>query len=444
MPTKIIQLLIKYLIFALQSPKNLGVIMKNLIYILLILFPIYGIGQRDYGLKIVEELCSEKYHGRGYVNDGHKMAAEFIAAEFKKLGVSPLSPSGYFQEFSFDVNTFPSEMDVKIGEKNLAPGIDFIVDPNSGSAEGRFEIHYLKTLEELEAFKANFKTTKPKKAFITAILAPSTNQIDTVATYRDFKMMAVNYGPVLWITDKKLTYSVGDEAYPFPIIELKKSAFDSTANELTLDIKNKFITQLVSQNVLGMVKGKNSKKTIVLSAHYDHLGQMGKEAYFPGANDNASGVAMLLYLAKYYSENQPACNLVFMAFGGEEAGLLGSRHYVNNPLFPLKDIHFLLNLDIMGTGEEGITVVNGAVFTKQFAKLTKINAKKKYLAKIKVRGKAANSDHYFFSEKGVPAFFVYTMGGVSYYHDVYDKSTTLPLNEFDALFLLFRDFIKKV
>ena len=56
MPTKIIQLLIKYLIFALQSPKNLGVIMKNLIYILLILFPIYGIGQRDYGLKIVTQL----------------------------------------------------------------------------------------------------------------------------------------------------------------------------------------------------------------------------------------------------------------------------------------------------------------------------------------------------------------------------------------------------
>ena len=61
-----------------------------------------------------------------------------------------------------------------------------------------------------------------------------------------------------------------------------------------------------------------------------------------------------------------------------------------------------------------------------------------------MRGKAANSDHYFFSEAGVPSIFIYTMGGVSYYHDIYDKAETLPLNEFDDLSSLLIDFAKKL
>ncbi len=74
---------------------------------------------------------------------------------------------------------------------------------------------------------------------------------------------------------------------------------------------------------------------LVFSAHYDHLGQMGKDIYFPGANDNASGTSMLLNLAKYYSQNRPKYSVLFIAFGGEEAGLIGSEYYVKNPLVPL-------------------------------------------------------------------------------------------------------------
>jgi aminopeptidase YwaD len=419
--------------------------MKSIIYLIILLFTFsISFGQRDYGLKIVEELCSEKYHGRGYVNKGHVLAADYIAQEMKNLGLKPLSNKGYLQHFYMDVNTFPNEISITIGDSTLVPGIDFIVDPKSGSADGTFKVNYIETLEDIKKIEENDKANKPKKAFVTVIVAPSTSNIDTNEIFRQFKLNRVNYGPVIWLTDKKLTYSVGNQAYPYPIYEVKKECFHSSVEEVTLSIKNEFIPNLKSQNVIGMIEGKKANKTIVLSAHYDHLGRMGKEAYFPGANDNASGVAMLLYMAQYFSKNQPPFNIVFMAFGGEEAGLLGSKHYVTNPLFPLKDIHFLLNLDIMGTGEEGITVVNGAVFKKQFATMVKINKKKGYLAKVKVRGKAANSDHYFFSEAGVPAFFVYTMGGVSYYHDVFDQSKTLPLNEFDSLFLLFRDFILKV
>lgn len=414
-----------------------------LLSLLLITHSIFQ-AQRDYGLKIVEELCSEKYHGRGYVNKGHILAADYIAQEMKNLGLKPLSNKGYLQHFFMDVNAFPSEVYITIGDSVLKPGIDFIVDPKSGSADGRYKVIYIETIDAINQAEENAKLNRPKNAFVTVIVAPTTSNIDTNEIFRQYKLKMVNYGPVLWLTDKKLTYSVGNQAYPYPIYEVKKERFHASVEEVTLSIKNEFVSNLKSQNVIGMIEGKKAKKTIVLSAHYDHLGRMGKDAYFPGANDNASGVAMLLYMANYFSKNKPPFNIVFMAFGGEEAGLLGSKHYVNNPLFPLKNIHFLLNLDIMGTGEEGVTVVNGAVFKKQFATMVKINQKNSYLAKIKVRGKAANSDHYFFSEAGVPSFFVYTMGGVSYYHDVFDQSKTLPLNEFDNLFLLFRDFILKV
>ena len=240
----------------------------------------------------------------------------------------------------------------------------------------------------------------------------------------------------------KFIWSVGNEALEYPIVEIK----DTTLNDetsITLDITNKYLENLTTHNVIGYIEGKRKNKFIVLSAHYDHLGKMG-DAVFPGANDNASGTSMLLCLANYFSKNQPKYSVVFMAFGAEEVGILGSKYYTENPLFPLNKIKFLLNMDIMGTGDEGITVVNGTLHKKQFKKLTKINKKKEYLPKIKIRGRAANSDHFWFSQKGVPAFFIYTVGGIQAYHDVYDRAETLPLTEFDDLHNMIIDLINKM
>jgi hypothetical protein len=97
-------------------------------------------------------------------------------------------------------------------------------------------------------------------------------------------------------------------------------------------------------------------------------------------------------------------------------------------------------MDIMGTGEEGITVVNGTVFKKEFEKLQQINTENKFISDVKIRGKAAISDHYFFTEKGVKSFFIYTMGGIKAYHDIYDRPETLPLNEFENVFQLIVKF----
>jgi aminopeptidase YwaD len=196
-----------------------------------------------------------------------------------------------------------------------------------------------------------------------------------------------------------------------------------------------------AQNVIGYIEGtEHPDSFIVFTAHYDHLGRMGADTYFPGANDNASGTSMLLQMAAYYSLNPPKYSIAFICFAGEEAGLLGSSYYVENPVFPLEQIRFVINMDIFGTGDEGITVVNAKDHPNEFATLNRINASKSYLTKIKSRGQTQNSDHYPFSTKGVPAVFIYTMGGIKAYHDIFDKSETLSLDAYESLFRLLRDF----
>ena len=127
---------------------------------------------------------------------------------------------------------------------------------------------------------------------------------------------------------------------------------------------------------------------------------------------------------------------------GEEAGLEGSKHFVSNPYFKLKRVKFVLNVDIMGGAEEGITLVNGTIHEEAFAIFEKINAEKNYLNRIKKRGPTANSDHYFFSQSGIPSFFIYAMGNVKNYHDIYDTAENTPLNKFDAVQSLLIDFVK--
>jgi Zn-dependent M28 family amino/carboxypeptidase len=255
--------------------------------------------------------------------------------------------------------------------------------------------------------------------------------------------------PVIILTALKLTWSVGHYSNHFPIIQCNFNSFPKDSiTSISLGIQNKLIQNYQSSNVIGIIKAKKKwkkKKYLVYSAHYDHLGRMGEKTYFPGANDNASGTTMLLCLMEYYKNNPPTdFNVMFIAFGGEEAGLLGSKAYVDDPLIPLKKIAFVMNMDIMGTGDEGITVVNATKHTKEFELLEKINAEKNYLVKIKKRGETSNSDHYWFDKNGVKSFFIYTMGGIQAYHDVFDKYETLPLTEFEDLKKMLVEFGDKL
>jgi len=391
----------------------------------------------QYAHRVIDTLTSPSMHGRGYVNKGDKIAAEWIKNEFQKNFLQPVGED-YFQKFNFPVNTFPKKMEVSIDGAVLKPGADFIADANSSKGKGTYELHWL--------ISANFRGSldKIKNKFIVIDKTNITNKDEQKAMD-----LWVNdpHGAkgVIVVEEKKLTWTVARKKYKYPVIHILKSSVKQDAKNITLRIDEKFCKKYKTQNVVATIKGTSVPDSfIVFSAHYDHLGQMGKDTYFPGANDNASGISMLLNLAKYYSQNHSKYSVMFIAFAGEEAGLMGSEYYVKNPLVPLSKIKFLLNMDLLGTGDDGLMVVNGDVYKEQYALMDTINNQKQYVKSLQKRGKARNSDHYWFSENNVPCFFIYTLGGIAAYHDIYDKAETLPLTDYEDVFKLVKDFVEGI
>ena len=393
-----------------------------------------------YARSIIDTLTSPYFSGRGAVNNGEQKAADFIFNEFKKLGLAKIGTS-FLQPFSYPINTFPDIIDVKIDNKNLIAGIDYLVLPESCKMEGEFQLIWYS--ESNIPTKKQLKKLANRRFFENKfVVVDDLNDTTKKEEFEILKLNTVGASGIVLLEETKLTHRISTKLTDYVTLLVMRTALNSFSKTIEVKIDQEFLPTYTSQNVIGKITGTTSPDSIlVFSAHYDHLGRMGKDVYFPGANDNASGVAMLLNLAEHYKKNAPEKTIVFMAFGAEESGLLGSKYYSENPLFPLKNINFLINLDLMGTGIDGIQVVNGSVFQSQFDKLVAINTKKNYLPQIKIRGKAANSDHYWFSEKGVPAFFIYTLGGITAYHDVFDKSATLPLTKFEDCFRLIKDFI---
>jgi len=104
----------------------------------------------------------------------------------------------------------------------------------------------------------------------------------------------------------------------------------------------------------------------------------------------------------------------------------------------------MINFDIAGTGDDGIQVVNGSVFKDEFELMRKINESDNLLPQVKIRGEACNSDHCLFYQKGVPSFFIYTLGGIQAYHDIDDRPETLPLTAFENYFKLITNFVERL
>ena len=359
-----------------------------------------------YARLVIKELTSKKYYGRGYLNNGLDAAAKFISSELKRFKATPLFTTGYYQWFDFDVNTFPGKMSVKINGRLLKPGYDFIPSPESGSIKGKYKLE--------------------KKDSVTYLAIGSPI-------------------PLALSLKRKLTFSVATNSAAYCAIDvLNKNQFKEFKT-IDLNVESKVLTKYISKNICGFIKGtRNNDTMVVFSAHYDHLGGIGKNTWFPGANDNASGVSMVLNLVKYYSENPPKYKTVFVFFAGEEAGLIGSKYFIDNNTLDLTKVKFLINLDLLGTGDDGMMVVNATEFKPQFGILKRINEEQNLVKEIKQRGKARNSDHYWFSEKGVACFFIYTLGGTKAYHDVFDIEKALPLTDYSDVFKLLTAFVSRL
>lgn len=398
----------------------------------------------DYTREVLNELCSDELAGRGYVEDGDNATAYYLEQELQGMDV-PAWNYNYYQQFAFPINTFPGKMEMRVDEDTLIPGKHFQVEPDAPSIKGSFQVMELAELPELAPSGRIRDSTARYDGFVVladSLLAQLPPSIRLSVLRGMKKAGAIG---VIRLAEEKLTWGVSKQQAPLPQMTVLRSFWPKGATTVELNVEAEFRRRHRTQNVIAFVEGYAEPDSfVVFTAHYDHLGKMGSETIFRGANDNASGVAMLLNLAKYYAEpeNTPRFSIAFMAFAGEEAGLEGSFHYVRKPIFPLKNIRFLVNLDILGTGDEGITVVNGSVHPKEFHWLVSRNDEGRFISDIKKRGKAAISDHYPFSEAGVPCFYVYTRGGIKAYHDVYDVPETLPLTGFQGIFLLLTEFVK--
>ena len=432
--------------------------MKMLLSILCLALGTFGRAQNNFDFKkFTETMCSPEFHGRGYVNSGDSIAAEYIAEQMNLLGIDSIQ-SGYFQPFQLSVNTFPDSCSIRINNKLLKPGLEYIVGPASNGTckdihcerAKTFDAKHIKVLNMRQLIEED--STAPEWINYekgTIYIIDNNVAQDSNAIYVHYLAENISkYFDVIELVNTKFTWSLSSASNDGLYIQMKKTTFDALYSEqmnIKINIHNVQIPNYIARNVIGQVKAKKKTKgTIMLTAHYDHLGRMGSETYFPGANDNASGVAMLLDLGqKLKAKPLRNYDVICVAFAAEEIGLLGSKYLSEHPLFPLNTIKFQLNLDIMGSGEAGITAVNGSEFKREFKKLSRINKRLNSVPSIKARGRAANSDHHFFTEKGIKGFFVYTRGLNQNYHDIHDTYENLSFNSFKNLSELFTVFLRR-
>jgi hypothetical protein len=186
------------------------------------------------------------------------------------------------------------------------------------------------------------------------------------------------------------------------------------------------------RNVIGILRGDPGATHIIIGAHYDHLGAGGDtaKAVYNGADDNASGVAALLELARSFAEGDPPPRtIVFAAFSGEEEGLLGSRAYIDRPSLPLADARAMLNLDSIGRLREDRLVVFGCgtagVFEPMLDGINRIFG----FRLAKNREGVGAGDHQSFFERGVPVLHLFTDAHLDYHQPTDDADKV----EFDGL-----------
>jgi aminopeptidase YwaD len=416
--------------------------------------------------RTIEALAAPSMHGRGYVQAGEHKAAAYLRGQLRQLGLQPLAPN-FTQPFTLDVNTFPGKLELRVSygmfgdfavvgnRRHLRPGTDFIASPNSSAGRTTPGGRLLRpdTLVFTDAavqqlLLREIRKFRTSEHYLGSLLLASRYE-QRLTTLPLPLQQAIDSLEACILLVPKLTASLATTQAAQIRVELLESWYNSLGdnvgmNTATLQVDAELKRNYQTQNLAAVIRGRTQPDSfLVISAHYDHLGTMGRNTYFPGANDNASGVALLLELAAHYArpENQPAYSIVFLLFGAEEAGLVGSRYFVAHPLVPLPRIKFLINLDLLGTGEEGATVVNGRVYEPAYQRLAVLNETHHYLPRLTARGRAANSDHFPFSEAGVPAFFLYTRGGSQAYHDVHDQPAALSLFGFPGAFGLVRDFL---
>ena len=445
-------------------------------------------------------LAADDLEGRGVQTKGIEVAADYIREEFKKAGVESGTTDGsYYQYFDVSIgekfSTDGTELALSIdgGSPELSRGKDFQMLAVGGNGEAEAEIVFvgygisapdydyddyagidcegkivmmIRREPQLndEESKFNGSKTTPHSYVATKIgLAKEAGAIGVLfvndaGTKPDVVMSANEFGsvspirmPILHITretansliaaspleagDKKLGTLAEIEEYIDSEYKPVSQPLKACSAKLVAKSSTK---QVKAWNVIGVVEGEgpHADETVVVGAHYDHLGfggygsrARGSSEVHNGADDNATGTAAVIELARRFAkaEKKPARRMVFIAFSGEERGLIGSQYYVENPTYPLDKTVCMLNFDMIGNLRENIGITLGGYGTGSGLQPVAETAAEAVSAKVRLsRGAGGGSDHLRFFAKQIPVMFCNT-GLTKLYHTPEDDYETLNL-----------------
>ena len=403
--------------------------------------------------RVIKELASAKYQGRGYAKDGANKAGKFLQKEYRKAGVDEV----ILQPFKLDINTFcgrmkmesltPNPSPVKEGKtwKALTPGVDFSMREYSPGVHGEFPVYHVDTLN-YDADRMFADLAKPEYA--NCLVA-----CEFWFTYRhskDFQRLqkageCTNAGLIYtWPAPIKFFKAYGHRVVDKPIIWVTPEAIKGV-QRVKLDVDSKFLKDYECFNVIAKIEGQRHDSCYVFTAHYDHLGNLGKKIFYAGANDNASGTACIVTLAAYYAKHKPQYDMYFLSFSGEDANLRGSTWFAEHPIVPLSQIKYLFNIDMIGDNNPVQYCEVSDEGMRGYQLFNQINTEKKHFTSLHRGDLAANSDHYPFATRHVPCIFLENEKGdaFQYYHTIFDTYKTVKFDSYEPVFRLVTDFIEK-
>ncbi len=422
-------------------------------------------------MNIIKELTSEKYKGRLAGTKGNELATHYIENYFKKIELDyPGDLDNYLQHFDQKVRfTYSApKLEVLNEAGNVEKEYEYIKEFSvntgvtklsiKGDAKGKGVV--IENAEELanniEAYEGKILLVPSSiisnmgSGYIIDRVAHENSKIGAIIVEVDIDNPNHVYG----------SFVVGPNAHPTAkfaegkpmLFTCSSKAFkelaDAANKKLDISMKADFaIESVTAANVIGYIEGKDETlkdEFIIIGAHFDHAGDNKNGTYNPGALDNASGTAVMMEIARVLKEGnyKPKKSILFIAFNGEEEGLYGSYHYVNNPMYPLnKDKTVMINLDMVGSKTEmPLTLLSfDSTNTKLREELYRYSKELKIDC---VQDAGQGSDHYPFGTKGVDALCLINMDLKNGYHtpdDTIDKIDENRIAEIAKLVLYYLD-----
>lgn len=393
-------------------------------------------------------LAGPECQGRGTGQPGFQKAADFVAARFKEWGLKPVGPDeSYFQSLMFTrskgdpaaSSVTVMGTDVKVSGESQLGFVSVFADADlSGDAVFLYAVGADARLEDPSVLEGKVVVVMDKstgnafrsqlfRARAAAVLAVTERPTSSWRVRRQGGQAPPNTGVIrLSISPSAAARLAAACSITVPW-ENRNGAVGATVRATTtkLGIVAKVRTESVSvPNVVGIIEGSDpvlKSEAVGLGAHLDHLGESNGTIYY-GADDDGSGTTALLAIAQAIavSNVKPKRSIVFMAFCGEEMGLIGSGYYAENPVIPLDKQICHFQMDMVGRNEEHgdekaadnedtIHLVGSKrISTELHDLMLKANEYIKFRFEYDEEDVYTRSDHYQFARKGVPVAFVFS------------------------------------